>query len=99
MIKRTREPRNANFKEARMDESLKNELLKAIQLAQSNDWDGAHQIVQEYHHPIACWIHAVLHKIEGDEENSRYWYRRCDASFEDFSNTNEEVNAIVEFLN
>ncbi len=82
-----------------MTGSLKNELLKAIQLAQSNDWDGAHQIVQIYNDETACWIHAVLHKIEGDEENSRYWYRRCDASYEDFSDANEELNAIVEFLN
>ena len=26
----------------------------------------------------AAWIHAVLHKIEGDLDNSRYWYRRAD---------------------
>ena len=82
-----------------MTESLKNALLKAIQLAQSNDWDGAHQIVQIYSDDTACWIHAVLHKIEGDEENSRYWYRKCKTSYEDFLNENEELNAILEFLN
>ena len=82
-----------------MTESLKNALLKAIQLAQSNDWDGAHQIVQIYSDDTACWIHAVLHKIEGDEENSRYWYRKCKTSYEDFLNANEELNAILEFLN
>ena len=82
-----------------MSESLKNALLKAIQLAQSNDWDGAHQIVQIYSDETACWIHAVLHKIEGDEENSRYWYRKCKTSYEDFLNENEELNAILEFLN
>ena len=82
-----------------MTESLKNTLLKAIQLAQSNDWDGAHQIVQIYSDETACWIHAVLHKIEGDEENSRYWYRKCKTSYEDFLNANEELNAILEFLN
>ena len=82
-----------------MTESLKNALLKAIQLAQSNDWDGAHQIVQIYSDETACWIHAVLHKIEGDEENSRYWYRKCKTSYEDFLNENEELNAILEFLN
>ena len=82
-----------------MTESLKNALLKAIQLAQSNDWDGAHQIVQIYSDETACWIHAVLHKIEGDEENSRYWYRKCKTSYEDFLNANEELNAILEFLN
>ena len=77
---------------------MKNALLKAIQLAQSNDWDGAHQIVQIYSDETACWIHAVLHKIEGDEENSRYWYRKCKTSYEDFLNANEELNAILEFL-
>ena len=82
-----------------MTESLKNALLKAIQLAQSKDWDGAHQIVQIYSDDTACWIHAVLHKIEGDEENSRYWYRKCKTSYEDFLNANEELNAILEFLN
>ena len=82
-----------------MTESLKNTLLKAIQLAQSNDWEGAHQIVQIYTNDTACWIHAVLHKIEGDEENSRYWYRKCKASYEDFLDANEELNAILEFLN
>ena len=82
-----------------MTESLKNALLKAIQLAQSNDWEGAHQIVQIYSDETACWIHAVLHKIEGDEENSRYWYRKCKTSYEDFLNENEELNAILEFLN
>jgi hypothetical protein len=81
-----------------MTESLKNALLKAIQLAQNNDWDAAHQIVQIYSDKTACWIHAVLHKIEGDEVNSRYWYRKCGANYEDFSNANEELNAIVEFL-
>jgi hypothetical protein len=82
-----------------MTESLKSALLKAIQLAQSNDWEGAHQIVQAYSDDSACWIHAVLHKIEGDEENSRYWYRKCKTSYEDFLNANEELNAILEFLN
>ncbi len=37
----------------------------------------AHQIVQQYEEPTAAWIHAVLHKIEGDQANSRYWYRRA----------------------
>lgn len=40
-------------------------------------WDSAHQIVQQYEDTTASWIHAVLHKIEGDDHNSRYWYRRA----------------------
>ena len=39
----------------------------------------AHQLVQQYESDaMAAWIHAVLHKIEGDLSNSRYWYRRAD---------------------
>ncbi|NLF69482.1 MAG: hypothetical protein GX575_10560 [Candidatus Anammoximicrobium sp.] len=55
------------------------DLLKAIELALGNQWDQAHRIVQQYDaDPTAAWIHAVLHKIEGDLDNSRYWYRRAD---------------------
>lgn len=81
-----------------MTEAIKNELLKAIRLVQENQWDAAHRIVQEYNNPTACWIHAVLHKIEGDESNSRYWYARCSPNYEIFSNTNDELNAIIEVL-
>jgi hypothetical protein len=52
-------------------------LLKAIDLALSGEWDAAHKLVQQYEDTTAAWIHAVLHKIEGDHDNSRYWYRRA----------------------
>ncbi len=58
---------------------LNNDLLKAVELALAGDWDAAHQLVQQYENDAtAAWIHAVLHKIEGDLANSRYWYRRAD---------------------
>ena len=54
------------------------DLLKAIDLALADKWDAAHSVVQQYENdPTASWIHAVLHKIEGDLANSRYWYRRA----------------------
>lgn len=56
----------------------KDELLRAIDLALAGQWDAAHEIVQEYDDDTtASWIHAVLHKIEGDLGNSGYWYRRA----------------------
>jgi hypothetical protein len=56
---------------------MKDDLLKAVELALAGQWNAAHSIVQEYEeNPTAAWIHAVLHKIEGDLDNSRYWYRR-----------------------
>jgi hypothetical protein len=57
---------------------MTDELLRAIDLALENQWDAAHRVVQQYESdPTAAWIHAVLHKIEGDLDNSRYWYRRA----------------------
>ncbi len=57
---------------------MKEELLRAIELALGDQWDAAHRIVQQYEaDATAAWIHAVLHKIEGDSDNSRYWYRRA----------------------
>ena len=53
------------------------ELIKAIDLALAGEWDKAHKAVQEFEDKKAYWIHAVLHKIEGDEDNSRYWYARA----------------------
>ncbi len=56
----------------------KDELLRAIELALAGNWDAAHQLVQQHEDDAtAAWIHAVLHKIEGDLANSRYWYRRA----------------------
>ena len=55
------------------------ELLQAVELALAGQWDASHQIVQQYEDDAtAAWIHAVLHKLEGDLGNARYWYRRAD---------------------
>ena len=54
----------------------KDELLKAVELALAKEWEGAHNLVQQYDNDsTAGWVHAVLHKIEGDLGNARYWYR------------------------
>jgi hypothetical protein len=58
--------------------SLNNDLLQAIEFALAGKWDAAHEIVQQYEDGTAAWIHAVLHKLEGDLGNARYWYRRAD---------------------
>jgi len=58
---------------------LKDNLLQAVELALTGAWDAAHQLVQQHEDDAtAAWIHAVLHKIEGDLSNARYWYRRAD---------------------
>lgn len=56
---------------------MNEELLRAIDLATADQWDAAHRIVQEIDDRHSYWIHAVLHKIEGDLGNSQYWYSRA----------------------
>ena len=52
-------------------------VLKALSLAASGDWDGAHKLVQDDPSPEAAWVHAHLHRVEGDLSNAGYWYRRA----------------------
>jgi hypothetical protein len=40
-------------------------------------WDHAHEVVQELETPDAAWVHAYLHRKEGDQSNARYWYSRA----------------------
>jgi hypothetical protein len=55
------------------------DLHQAVKLALAGKWDNAHELVQQYEDDAtAAWIHAVLHKMEGDVTNSRYRYRRAD---------------------
>ncbi len=76
--------------------SLDDELKSAISQALAGAWDAAHRIVQNHNTPTACWIHAVLHKIEGDAWNSRYWYARTTgAHYEDFADPQEELREIA----
>jgi hypothetical protein len=42
------------------------------------DWDKAHQVAQDVGDLDAAWVHAYLHRKEGDTGNAAYWYRRAD---------------------
>jgi hypothetical protein len=41
------------------------------------DWKQAHERAQEDESPDASWVHAYLHRKEGDQQNAAYWYRRA----------------------
>jgi hypothetical protein len=51
--------------------------LEALWWAAKGDWDRAHKIVQEDGGPAAAWVHAYLHRVEGDFSNAQYWYQRA----------------------
>lgn len=52
-------------------------LLRALWLGLRGEWTAAHEIAQADDGADAAWVHAWLHRIEGDESNAAYWYRRA----------------------
>lgn len=50
--------------------------LQALWYDQKGDWQTAHEIVQDAKDADSAWVHAYLHRKEGDLSNARYWYRR-----------------------
>jgi hypothetical protein len=48
--------------------------LAALWWAGKDDWDKAHRIVMDEGGKDCAWVHAYLHRVEGDLGNARYWY-------------------------
>lgn len=71
------------------------ELKRAIDLAISGDWDAAHVVAQsDERDPLHRWLHAILHKMEGDDGNSRYWYRGSGHSHDEFAGPEDELKSL-----
>jgi hypothetical protein len=52
--------------------------LEAIWYQGKGDWEEAHRLAQSQNNPSVSWVHAHLHRVEGDLGNAAYWYRRAD---------------------
>lgn len=50
---------------------------ECLWLAGSGDWHAAHDLCEHLPHPDGSWIHAHLHRQEGDLSNAQYWYHRA----------------------
>jgi hypothetical protein len=75
------------------------ELQEAVDLALGGDWQAAHEIAQEHEgNEVANWLHAVVHRMEGDLGNAGYWYRRCGRELHEETSTREELLAIKQTL-
>ena len=60
------------------DSQLPDELsppLKALFLGRRGAWETSHDIANALDTPLGSWIHAWLHRVEGDLSNASYWYR------------------------
>src|SRR5678816_2082969 len=49
-------------------------LRKAVDHLEQGNWEAAHNIVQSDDSIQACWLHGIVHLLEGDLGNARYWY-------------------------
>lgn len=67
----------------------------ALWHAAKDEWEAAHNIAQQYEGQKKFdRLHAYLHRVEGDEWNAGYWYRRSGAAMPDKS-TEEELNDLI----
>jgi hypothetical protein len=74
------------------------ELLRALWLDGTGDFDAAHAIAQDVDTPDGARLHAYLHRKEGDLPNARYWYRQAGAPVEHGSLASEWDALVRRFL-
>lgn len=57
------------------------EALKSLWYDAKGNWVASHDIAQDMHNAMGSWIHAYLHRKEGDDFNAGYWYRQAGKTF------------------
>lgn len=68
--------------------------LKALWFDGKDDWESSHNIAQDINDRNGSWIHAYLHRKEGDIFNARYWYSKAGKN-EPAQSLEEEWEALV----
>jgi Tfp pilus assembly protein PilF len=77
----------------------KDQLVRALALLEAGDWQAAHEIVQrDEDTPLACWAHGIVHLMEGDKSNARYWYREAKREFSSAASIADEIATLGKAL-
>jgi hypothetical protein len=71
-------------------------LQTAIKHLDKGDWEAAHKIVQSDESPEGSWVHGIVHVMEGDLDNARYWYGRAGRAFSE--DAAKEITAVKKAL-
>jgi len=71
---------------------------QALWYVSKGDWDKAHNIVQAMDDTVAARIHAYLHRVEGDDWNSKYWHRMAESEFPEHLSLEEEWDMLARQL-
>jgi hypothetical protein len=70
-------------------------LSRAVNLLATGDWQAAHEIVQrDEESSIACWAHGIVHIMEGDLPNARYWYAKAGRALAPTPSAKDEIMAL-----
>jgi hypothetical protein len=74
----------------------RSQLSKALAHLQAGEWQAAHEIVQrDEESPLACWAHGIVHIMEGDMPNARYWYGQAKRRFPGEPAVSNEIAALI----
>ncbi|HJV57264.1 MAG TPA: hypothetical protein VJ971_14890 [Methylomirabilota bacterium] len=73
-------------------------LGRALEHLAAGEWQPAHEIVQADKSVLAAWMHGIVHTLEGDLDNARYWYRKADREFPGAGAVQQEIAAARERL-
>jgi len=74
-------------------------LRSAVAHLEKGDWQAAHEIVQkDEDSALFCWAHGIVHLMEGDIPNARYWYREAKRPFPAAPSVPDEIEALKRSL-
>ena len=69
-------------------------LDQALVFLENGDWEAAHPIVQNESGATAAWAHGIVHILEGDYPNARYWYGRAGRAYPGPDRVRDELAAL-----
>lgn len=72
--------------------------LQSLWYDGKNDWERSHEIIQDINDKTAAWIHAYLHRKEGDIFNANYWYNRAGRKMPGYALEKEWKEIVEEIL-
>lgn len=72
--------------------------LQSLWYDAKGEWNKAHRLIDEMTDKTACWVHAYLHRKEGDKWNANYWYTKAGKTMPDISLDEEWGNIVTALL-
>jgi hypothetical protein len=66
---------------------------RVLDLLEAGDWKAAHEIVQKESSTLAAWLHGIVHTLEGDLDNARYWYGKAGRGYRGREAVEDEIGA------